>query len=177
MNVFLQTNSKMHGQKQSSRSHCCCGSLRTGCILVGVLQILVIPVQSVFFLNMVPFPAIHLLYTGIAVAVTAAAPVIYGAIRQNRFFLWPSVVFNILSVFAVPLIYCGIEIRNTRDPLGNASIWIYTALLILITATQALLTLVLCRYISELREQDECKHKYNRVGARSEANKFFSRVV
>lgn len=167
----------MHGQKQSSRSHCCCGSLRTGCILVGVLQLLVIPVQSVFFLNLVPIPPICLLYSAIFIAVTVAVPVIYGAIKQNRFFLLPSVVFNIVSVFAVPLIYCGIEIRNTRDPLGNASIWIYTALLIIVTATQALLTLVLCRYISELREQDECKHRYNKVGARAESNKFFSRVV
>lgn len=155
----------MHGQKQSPDNNCCCCSLRAGCITIGIAELLLIPSQTVFFINMVQIPVIRLFYIGILVGVCVAAPLIYGAIKQSRFFLWPSILFNIVCVFAVPLIYCGIEIRNTRDPLGNASIWIYTSLLIQITMLQAFFALMLCRYSCQLREEANCKHKYDKVGA------------
>lgn len=116
---------------------------------------------------------IRLFYMGIMIGIIVGAPLIYGAIKQNRFYLLPSVLFNIIGVFSIPLIYYGIEIRNTRDPLGIAAVWIYTAILIIITVVQALTTLVVCRYICELRDATYRRHKYGKVGPPTESDRLF----
>lgn len=160
----------MHGQRQSCDDGCGCCSLRTGCITIGIVQLLVVPMYSVFFINMIHIPFSCLFYSGLVIGVIVAAPLIYGAVKQIHCFLWPSVLFNVVCVFAMPAIYYGIEIRNTRDPLGNASIWIYTALLITMTAVEALFTFAICCYICELRQQQNRKHKYNKVGSPADAD-------
>lgn len=112
-------------------------------------------------------------YVGILIGVAVAAPLLYGAITRNRFFLWPFAVINVIAIIAIPSIYYGIEIRNTRDPLGIAAVWIYTALLITLTIVQILLTIVVGRYISELSESKSRKHKYGKFGAVDEADDLF----
>lgn len=163
--VFFPTDEfiKMHGQSYQNRCFCC--SLRIGCICIGILQLLLMPIQSVFFINIVPIPVTCLFYTGALVGIIVAVFVIIGAIRRNQFFLWPIIVINGIGVVVIPLIYYFLEIRRTRDALGIAAIWIYTSWLITITAVQILLTFIIYRYISELRDQKNHKHKYDIVSA------------
>lgn len=154
----------MHGQGLSYENRCCwCCPLRTTCIIIGIIEALVIPFQSVFFLNVVPISEIHLFYVGIPISSIVVAPLIYGVIKRNRVILWPCAVINGIGAFAIPLIFFKADIGGTTDPLGVGAICIYTSILIALTSVQAFSAIVVLRYIHELHKFQKHEHKYDKV--------------
>lgn len=165
----------MHDQKQTDENtSCCCCSLRTGCITAAVFEIMLIPCQLIYITFVSEVPSLDLLYAGLVIGVFIAALIIYGVIKQNRWFLWPCVLLNIVTVCAIPVLYYVIEVRGTPDAQGIAAIWIYSALLIVITVVQILLTLVVCRHIWRISAKSHTtkRHRYDKVGSTGEADDF-----
>lgn len=159
----------MDEQGKSYRNRCCCFSLRTGCILIGIAEIFLIPAQLMSLFSNVNIKiyfdidrgsGIYFLRVAILIGLIVALPLIYGAFRRNRFYLWPCVSFNAVAVFVVLFVYYVIEIREAQSPVEIDVVRIYTALLYMFTTIQALLMLVVYRYIRKLHEDE-----YNSVVA------------
>lgn len=141
---------------------CCCGiSPRTGCIMIGVLEI--IGNIMLFFYDP---PALMLADALLGCIVSAL--LIYGAVKGNRFYSWPSVVRNIITIVGTVIVFCMSLIpvftsETPRDDLEAMSEHnvlltmvivdsLYNALLLLIKIG---FTLVIYSHICELREKEE----------------------
>lgn len=158
------------------KSCCCCFSLRTGCILIGVLEIL-FTLSSATSLK-----AQTSIIFSTLIGIITSALLIYGAIKKNRFCLWPWIVANILAIitFIIGLILCVFASRHIVEILeairsegkidltdeeaeemktaGTVLVVIVAVALIICITILTLLTLVVYSYILELREEEERQH-------------------
>lgn len=152
---------------------CCCLSLRTGCIVIGVLEILgqLSNISSTQTSISVVF--------GTIIGLIAAALLIYGAVKRDRLYMWPWIVVTILSIiFLIILVFlCALapslimDVMNSRQAKGEihltkeethdletattAFVVIMAVVFLIVIAILILLTLVVYSYICELREEGQ----------------------
>lgn len=155
---------------------CCCLSLRTGCIIMGVLEILSY-LSVVAAKNSSP-ASIFLMLVGLI----ASALLIYGAIKRNRFCLWPWIVVNIIAiiVFIIGVLLCAfasaiivdifqdaqaqgaIQISEKETEEAKAAITVFVVIVavtfLISIGIVTLFTLVAYSYVCELREEEERQH-------------------
>lgn len=150
---------------------CCCISLRTGCIIIGVLEILA-QIWNISVQKQVTGSVIG----GTLIAFVVSALLIYGAAKRNRVFLWPWIVVSIITliilviglllcVFASALIVDVFKAAESEGKLsdeemeqaqiGLTTLVVLIAVSILIAIAILIpLTLVVYSYVCELREEE-----------------------
>lgn len=154
------------------KSCCGCMTLRTGCIVIGVLEILA-QIWNISVQRQVSGSLIG----GTLIAFIASALLIYGAAKRNRFLLWPWIVVNIITliILVIGLLLCvfasalivdvfkaaEVEGKMTDEEMAQAQIGL-TTLVVLIAVSILIsiailipLTLVAYSYVCELREEEE----------------------
>lgn len=152
---------------------CCCLSLRTGCIIIGVVELL--GYLSIIASHSTSASKI----LGTIIGVVASVLLVYGAYKKNRFCLWPWIVINIISiiVLVVGLLMCAFastiivdiyneavaqgQIQPTQDDedtfkaAGMAFVVIIAVIILILIVILVLITLVAYSYVCELREEQE----------------------
>lgn len=128
------------------RSCCSYLSLCTGCILIGILLILLHPIK--FALNHNSSSAqIFLCLLGIIIAVA----LIYGALKESQIYLWLWVVGQIITTFIFTLgCLPGSQYCNAHPEIVISPI-----IIIIIDVISIFCMFVVYSYIRELDEKDE----------------------
>lgn len=162
---------------------CMCCSTRTGCIIIGALEIPDVFFQLLLMANTGSGALLFFGNTKIVVDVLLAVLVIYGAAKRNRNCLKVWIAVNIVRVLVSPLFYCGIAIgyiglfvvkqnQTRNDAIGFGIYYIFSAIIILISLVQALYTIVVYRYNRILRKEEELNEFENKLETVSVWNEF-----
>lgn len=148
---------------------CLCLSLRTGCILIAVLEMIIL-----ILANIAAGQSISLDVIGTNIIATAfVGLLIYGIVMENCISLWLWVMINNV---VIGLLFCVIGVcafhwtldtlPRLESPSGFA--YLITFILALLVAgilaccaTRALFSYVVHSYTCELRNRENCKNEYN----------------
>lgn len=141
------------------RSCCGCMSLRTGCIVIGVLELIHRLVGTT------DTPKLLMIPLGLFGAI-ACVLLIIGALMQNHSFLWPYIAVNIVSVVGcLVAVFLGAfapaltkgkssSDRDESNDIGSYFSSISTFFVLLGIIVDAVCILVVYSHICELREEE-----------------------
>lgn len=148
---------------------CCCLSLRTGCIIIGVLEIL----------GHTTSIAMNKLTTSVVIngviSLFAAILLIYGAARRNRHFLRAHIIVDVIKMVLIIIvsILCAVAMKYLVYPLviqddegiseaRDAAAMLVTIIIILSIALviKIWFIIVIYSHISEIREEFEARNRH-----------------
>lgn len=128
-------------------------SLRTACIIIGIAELFLYPLQASAFMYVIPAKRYVVLRVGAASGFVVAVNSIVGAVKRNVNYLGLCILFNVICVLAVPILYYVFVVYN--DPgssLEETGFLIHKAFIFMLIMIQIAFTYVIYRLICEIRD-------------------------
>lgn len=143
-------------------SCCWCLPLRTGCILIAVLDLFFQVLATIASLELqIPYLYVVII-SGNLIALTITGLLVYGTIVQKRSFLWLWTAVNtvVVILLCILTVMCAIGFTDTAsDTPGQADGKLVSIVIGVISAAlatvQFVFTLVVYSYICKLREVED----------------------
>lgn len=138
------------------RSCCCCVSLRTGCIVIGILTLLC-SLSLLLLQNDDLQPSNPFAYS---ISIVSSIVLIGGAVGRNHFCLWIKIFYNSLAITLGLREFSYQMVAAAQANESAMMILLLGGVFFIVVAFAVYLTLVIYSYVCELREEEEYQHKY-----------------
>lgn len=145
-------------------SCCWCLPLRTGCILIAILDLILQVLATIAALEyQMPYLYVVII-SGNLIAFTITGLLVYGTIVQKRSFLWLWTVVNavVVILLCILTVMCAIGFTDTAaDTPGQADGKLASIIIGVLSAAlataQFVFTLIVYSYICKLRELEDSR--------------------
>lgn len=148
------------------RTCCCCLSLRTGCIILAVIEILYPICQLAATYRNLPSFFIF----GTVGCIISDVVLIFGAVRRHRSYLWAKIVYNIATILLLIVglgfsIYAIFDIKERYNSEEEKKllpgVYVLIAVQVLVIVILAISTLIVHSFVCELRNEERLSHQNN----------------